>query len=72
MRPGNFVGLEAEAAVDARVWEPIVLPGLLQTEDYMRALMRTGRSFDPPQHIDRRVALRLKRQARLTGPTRCS
>ena len=67
MRPGNFVGLEAEAAA-MRAWEPIVLPGLLQTEEYMRALMRTGRSLDPPQHIDRRVAMRLKRQLRLTGP----
>ncbi|MEV4706284.1 helix-turn-helix transcriptional regulator [Actinoplanes sp. NPDC049316] len=66
MRPGNFVGLEAEAA-SLRVWEPIVLPGLLQTEDYVRALMRTGRSTDSPQHIDRRVALRLKRQDRLHG-----
>jgi hypothetical protein len=66
MRPGNFIGLEAEAA-SLRVWEPIVLPGLLQTEDYIRALMRTGRSTDSPQHIDRRVALRLKRQDRLRG-----
>lgn len=66
MRPGNFVGLEAEAS-SMRTWEPIVLPGLLQTEAYMRALMRSGRSSDPPQHIDRRVALRLKRQGRLTS-----
>jgi transcriptional regulator with XRE-family HTH domain len=68
MRPGNFVGLEAEAS-SMRVWEPIVLPGLLQTEAYMRALMRTGRSSDPPESIDRRVALRIKRQDRLTGPS---
>lgn len=64
MRPGNFVGLEAEAST-LLAWEPIVLPGLLQTEAYMRALMRTGRAQDPPHHIDRRVALRLKRQSRL-------
>jgi transcriptional regulator with XRE-family HTH domain len=67
MRPGNFVGLEAEAS-SMRVWEPVVLPGLLQTEAYIRALMRTGRSSDPPESIDRRVALRIKRQDRLTGP----
>ena len=66
MRPGNFVGLEAEAA-SLRAWEPIIFPGLLQTEAYIRALMRTGRSTDSPQHIDRRVALRLKRQDRLHG-----
>ena len=66
MRAGKFVGLEAEATL-MRAWEPIVLPGLLQTEAYMRALMRTGRSTDSPQSIDRRVALRLKRQGRLYG-----
>ena len=67
MRPGNFVGLEQEAS-SMRAWEPILLPGLLQTEAYMRALMRSGRSSDPPHVIDRRVALRLKRQGRLSGP----
>jgi transcriptional regulator with XRE-family HTH domain len=66
MRAGNFVGLEQEAT-SMRLWEPVVLPGLLQTEAYMRALLRTGRSFDPPASIDRRVALRLKRQARLNA-----
>ncbi|MFI5937597.1 helix-turn-helix domain-containing protein [Actinoplanes sp. NPDC051494] len=66
MRPGNFVGLEAEAS-SLRAWEPIIVPGLLQTEEYIRALMRTGRSMDPPAQTDRRIALRLKRQSRLTG-----
>ena len=66
MRPGNFVGMEAEAS-STRVWEPVVLPGLLQTEAYMRALMRTGRRSDAPESIDRRVELRLKRQERLTS-----
>ncbi|WP_305784361.1 helix-turn-helix domain-containing protein [Symbioplanes lichenis] len=66
MRPGNYVGLEAEASM-LRVWEPIVVPGLLQTEAYMQALMRTGRSWEPPEQMARRVALRQKRQARLTG-----
>ena len=66
MRPGNFVGLEAGAAA-MRCWEPILVPGLLQTEAYMRALIRTGRSTDPPAHVDRRVALRLTRQGRLAG-----
>jgi len=67
MRPGNFVGLEQEAS-SMRAWEPILLPGLLQTEAYIRALMRSGRSSDPANVIDRRVALRLKRQGRLSGP----
>ena len=67
MRPGNFVGLEAEASW-SRVWEPIVLPGLLQTEAYMRALMTSGRRADAPESVDRRIRLRLRRQDRLTEP----
>jgi transcriptional regulator with XRE-family HTH domain len=66
MRPGNFVGLEAEAT-SAKEWEPIVLPGLLQTEAYMRALMGAGRRADAPESLDRRVALRKMRQERLTS-----
>src|SRR5262245_57685901 len=56
LRPGNFVGLEAGAAA-MRVFEPVVVPGLLQTEAYIRALMRSG--SDAPQAVsDRRVQLR--------------
>jgi transcriptional regulator with XRE-family HTH domain len=66
MRPGNFVGLEAGASA-MRVFEPILLPGLLQTEAYMRALIRTGRPNDPQSSIDRRIALRVHRQNRLRG-----
>jgi len=66
MRPGNFVGMEADAS-STKVWEPIVLPGLLQSEAYMRALIGTGRRNDPQQSIDRRVELRKMRQERLTG-----
>jgi transcriptional regulator with XRE-family HTH domain len=67
MRPGDFVGLE-DGASQMSAWEPIVVPGLLQTEGYIRALMHSGRSVDPPEQLDRRVALRLKRQGRLRGP----
>jgi transcriptional regulator with XRE-family HTH domain len=65
IRPGNFVGLEAGAS-SMSTWEPIIVPGLLQTEAYIRALLRSGRPSDPPHEIDRRVALRLMRQGRLT------
>lgn len=67
MRPGNFIGLEAEAT-SMRTWEPILLPGLLQTEAYIRALMQAGRTTDSPAQMERRVALRLTRQARLRAP----
>jgi transcriptional regulator with XRE-family HTH domain len=66
MRPGNFVGMEAEAS-GTLAWEPIVLPGLLQIRAYTRALMRTGRPDDPAESIERRIDLREKRQARLTS-----
>ncbi|MFG1606192.1 helix-turn-helix domain-containing protein [Actinoplanes sp. NPDC049265] len=66
LRPGNFVGLEAGAAT-MRVFEPVVVPGLLQTEAYIRALMRSG-SDVPREVMDRRVKLRLHRQVRLSGP----
>jgi hypothetical protein len=65
IRPGNFVGLEAGAST-MRTWEPIIVPGLLQTEAYIRALIRSGRPTDPPHEIERRIALRLHRQGRLT------
>jgi len=67
MRPGNFVGMEADAS-SAKVWEPIVIPGLLQSESYMRALIGSGRSHDPQAANDRRVELRKTRQRRLSGP----
>ena len=68
LRPGHFVGMEADASI-TRVWEPIVLPGLLQSEAYMRALIGTGRRNDRKETIERRVSLRRMRQARLTAPT---
>jgi transcriptional regulator with XRE-family HTH domain len=66
MRPGNFIGLEAGAAA-MRTWEPIIVPGLLQTEGYMRALLRTGRPDDSQSDLERRISLRLTRQGRLAG-----
>ena len=70
MRPGNFVGLEAGATA-MRVFEPTIVPGLLQTESYIRALMRSGgRPTETQAQLDRRVSLRLTRQSRLTGTNR--
>ncbi len=66
MRPGDFVGLE-DGASQMSAWEPIVVPGLLQTEGYIRALMQSGRAVDGPEQLSRRIALRLKRQGRLRG-----
>jgi len=62
----NFIGLEAEAT-GMLSWEPMVVPGLLQTERYMRSVIRTALPAEPPEVLERRIALRLARQARLTG-----
>jgi transcriptional regulator with XRE-family HTH domain len=66
-RSGRFVGLEAGATAILS-WEPIVMPGLLQTEGYTRSLLRAALPSEPPDAVERRIALRLARQARLTGP----
>jgi transcriptional regulator with XRE-family HTH domain len=59
-----FVSLEGEAAV-IRAYEPHYVPGLLQTEDYARAVLRAGRPGAPEEEIERGVALRMERQALL-------
>jgi transcriptional regulator with XRE-family HTH domain len=57
--------LEAEAAAQSVLtWEPQVVPGLLQTEEYMRAVMGTVNAMFqlPPADLERRVEIRLLRQ----------
>jgi transcriptional regulator with XRE-family HTH domain len=55
---------EAEAET-LRWFEPLIVPGLLQTEDYARAIFRT-RFRITSDEIDEQVAARLKRQEILT------
>jgi transcriptional regulator with XRE-family HTH domain len=62
---GNLIGLEAEAAT-IRTYQPELVPGLLQTADYARAVIRAGRPADTTEEIDRRVEIRLERQEVLT------
>lgn len=61
---GLYVSLE-EAASVIRGYEPHCVPGLLQTEGYARALLRTGFPNASEEELERRVALRMKRQALL-------
>ena len=56
-----YVDLEAVAA-QIRTYEGQFVPGLLQTEDYMRAVMRGAQLGDSPEELERRVRLRLTRQ----------
>jgi hypothetical protein len=59
------VDLEAVAA-QIRTYQGQLVPGLLQTEAYMRALMRSTLRDRRPEEIDRRVSVRLTRQQLLT------
>jgi transcriptional regulator with XRE-family HTH domain len=58
----TFLGLEQASAV-IRTYECQFVPGLLQTPDYARAVTRLG--YDEPGEVERRVALRMRRQALL-------
>jgi hypothetical protein len=60
-----YVDLEAIAA-QIRTYQGQLVPGLLQTEAYMRALMRDTLRDRQPKEIERRVMLRLNRQRLLT------
>jgi hypothetical protein len=61
----RFANLE-ETAVAIRSYDPEVIPGLFQTEDYARAITQAS-PLAPPDDIDRLVAARMARQQRLTG-----
>lgn len=55
----EFPGFENDAST-IRVFMPLVLPGLLQTEDYIEALARAGQR--PPAWRRRVIQTRLRRQ----------
>jgi transcriptional regulator with XRE-family HTH domain len=57
-----YIGLESEA-VRLRDFQPLVMPGLLQTEDYARAVLRAAPNAGRAEDIDQQVALRMDRQA---------
>ena len=61
-----YVGLE-EAAASVRTYEVQFVPGLLQTEDYARAVTMLGYADSPADEIERRVSLRMARQRLLEG-----
>jgi Domain of unknown function (DUF5753)/Helix-turn-helix domain len=60
-----YVDLEAVAA-QLRTYEGQLVPGLLQTEAYMRAVMQGTQLDDSPEELERRVQVRLARQRLLT------
>jgi transcriptional regulator with XRE-family HTH domain len=62
----DFATYEAEAS-KLLFFAPLILPGLLQTPDYARAIIGAIRYDLPPEKIERRVEFRMKRQELLTG-----
>lgn len=63
----DFIGLE-EAAARIQTYELQFVPGLLQTEEYAIAVASHGRPQSVNEDIERRVALRMRRQKVLLGP----
>jgi hypothetical protein len=63
----SYLGLEAAASL-IRTYEVQFVPGLLQTRDYARAVVRLGHQRAPDAEVERRVDLRLARQNLLTRP----
>jgi transcriptional regulator with XRE-family HTH domain len=64
-----YIGLEAGAA-SIRNFEPIVVPGLLQTADYARDTFRNGPIELDPDEVDRLLEVRLARQKILSRDDR--
>ncbi|MDG4786094.1 helix-turn-helix transcriptional regulator [Micromonospora sp. WMMD1102] len=63
----RYLGLEATAML-IRTYEVQFVPGLLQTEDYARAVVRLGHGSAREDEVARRVSLRIQRQQVLSRP----
>ncbi|MEV0781945.1 helix-turn-helix transcriptional regulator [Streptomyces sp. NPDC050423] len=62
----EYVALE-DIATSLRTWQLAIVPGLLQTPDYARALAVGNGSWEEPGEIEPFVESRMARQARLSG-----
>jgi transcriptional regulator with XRE-family HTH domain len=60
-----YIGLETDAA-SLRVYEPQVVPGLLQTTRYAEAVIAGALPEATPADIEKRVRVRMRRQDRIT------
>jgi transcriptional regulator with XRE-family HTH domain len=63
----DYVGLE-ESASRIQTYEIAFVPGLVQTENYARAVVRRGLPDVPDSEVERRVGLRMGRQRMLDDP----
>ena len=61
--------VEAERrAITLRTWQPLLVPGLLQTPDYARALFLAWHGSDSDDQVDQLVNARIERQAIFQSP----
>ncbi|MFI9581185.1 DUF397 domain-containing protein [Streptomyces sp. NPDC052236] len=67
LRPSytDFIALEAEAT-EIRSYQPLLIPGLLQTPDYARAIISAHPTVTTETELTRRVEVRANRQQLLT------
>lgn len=64
-RTQEFMDAE-ESAISVLWYEPLLIPGLLQTEEYARALMNDSCPPLDDETVEERVAARMQRQEKLT------
>ncbi|MEV0964490.1 MULTISPECIES: helix-turn-helix transcriptional regulator [unclassified Streptomyces] len=61
-----YIGLETDAA-SLRVYEPQIVPGLLQTREYAEALITGALPETPSSDVEKRVQVRVRRQERIAS-----
>ena len=61
-----YVGIEGEVS-EIRSYQPEAIDGRLQTESYIRALMLADVTVPSGDELERRIAVRMKRQEQLSG-----
>lgn len=64
----DFIGLESDASY-IKTWEPTIVPGLLQTPGYARAVMLANPAMVSPGKLENFISIRRERQARLEQST---
>jgi transcriptional regulator with XRE-family HTH domain len=64
----DFIGLETDASY-IKTWEATIVPGLLQTPEYARAIMLANPAMISPDKLENFISIRLERQARLEQGT---
>lgn len=57
----DILTLESDAAY-IRTWQPLFIPGLLQTDDYLRTLLAASIKVYPDDAIDEMIGIRQKRR----------